>query len=249
MSNYFIGGWTQDLKTQPPASFLYTMYGMITNLPKLTIGPPGSTGGWGPATTPAPSVPGKVLWTYGGGGAGPQNMPQTTDDINAIINATNNQHWSGVDFDDESSFDIDNVVNTMKGLGGLEKSYTFLAGWAYCNPDQSPEGKAINDAVKQVAMSGACDRFVLMCYSDTMWTTAEIEQYVPASIQQTINNTGDSKKVVLALTTKGLDSDNLNFFLKQVTDNNLGGLFIWDFVDLSSEYLNTIETTLGIPPS
>lgn len=241
MSDYAIGGWSQDLNAQPPSEFTYTMFGMVTNLNSLTTG-----AGWGPGNHQAPNTPGKTLWTYGGQGAAPAGMPATQSDITAIVNANNAGDWDGVDFDDESSMNVDNLVATMKGLEGKEKSYTFLAGWAYNNPTDANGGNAINTSVKNIAAEGVCDRFVLMCYADTMWDMNDIENNVPQAIKRTMGYVGDSKKVYLALTPAGLNSTNLQYFLNQVTANNLGGLLVWDYPALLPADLDTIVSTLGI---
>ena len=247
MNNYLLGGWTQLLHATPPASFSYTMYGMITNLDGLTSGTP-SAPGWSPAKHAAPTVPnGKVLWTYGGGGCTPRNMPDNGN-ITDIINATNTQHWDGVDFDDECYMNAGNIISCMQSLKPLSTSYTFLAGWAYNNPDSDPSGlgKSINQSVEAIAGSGACDRFILMCYGSAMWSMSDIQANVGPAIDRTIKYTGDPSQVILALTPKGLTDENLNYFLDQVTGKGIGGLFVWDFNDLSSGDLATIEAKLGL---
>ncbi|MGD8780978.1 MAG: hypothetical protein PVH88_18680 [Ignavibacteria bacterium] len=164
MGNFVIGGWSQNVKDLPPSQFSYTMYGMITNLTGLTSGTPESPG-WSPVKTEAPAVSGSVLWTYGGKGCTPTSMPADQTDITAIVNAAKNNGWNGVDFDDECSMNITNIAKTMEKLktSSKETSYTFIAGWAYNNPSSSSSGQAINDAVKQIAESNSCDRFILMC--------------------------------------------------------------------------------------
>ncbi|WP_027709276.1 hypothetical protein [Zooshikella ganghwensis] len=252
MSDYIIGGWTQDLKNPPNPLFSYTMYGMITNLAWLTSGPPTSepppSWCWSPKEQHAPSSKNsKVLWTYGGGGAGHKNMPATSKDVSQIISAANINGWQGVDFDDESQMNVNNIINAMQDLGqGKSTSYTFLAGWDYNNPDQSSEGKTINDNVAAIAKANVCDRFNLMCYGAAMWDMPTIKANVPAAVDRTIKLVGDCKKVVLALTPAGLNNENLDFFLEQVTSKHLGGLFIWNYTELSNADLNKITSTLGI---
>lgn len=246
MSDYIIGGWTQQLSDSPNPLFAYTMYGMITNLTELTSGTPTSPG-WSPANQPPPNAKGKVLWTYGGAGAVPDNMPASSEDINNILTATNNQGWDGVDFDDESNMNVDNIINTMKDLKqGQSASYTFLAGWDYNNPEQSQLGQEINDKVATIAKAHTCDRFVLMCYAGAMWDMPTIQANVPNAVDRTIEHVGNSKEVILALTPAGLTDENLDYFLQQVTSKKLGGLFIWDYPNLNSTYLDTIVNTLGI---
>jgi hypothetical protein len=210
------------------------MYGMVTTLDQLKTG-----GGQGPNQAPIDTGNAKALWTYGGGGCSPTDYP-TTDGIADIVDATVNNGWAGVDFDDECSMNIANIIATMKQLkaAGKETSYTFLAGWDYNN------NTASQDIVKQVADSGYCDRFVLMCYATAMWSDADIKANVGPAIEKTVNFTGDSKKVVLALTPAGLNADNLGQFLNYTTDNNLAGLFIWNFTLLQQADLDTIVKTL-----
>ena len=246
MSDYIIGGWTQYTNELAPDTFSYVMYGMITNLDGLTSGTPDSPG-WSPASTSPPPANGQVMWTYGGGGCTPTNMP-TSDNIDAILDATNSQGWAGVDFDDECSMNVGMLINTMGELKaqGKDTSYTFLAGWSYNNPDRSPEGEATNEAVREIAAAGVADRMVLMCYADEMWSMPDIEANVGPAIQRTIDNGVPPQQVILALTYKGLDDENLNYFLDRVISNQIGGLFIWEFPSLDPYYLNIIEQRLGI---
>lgn len=244
--SYIIGGWTQDTNNLAPETFAYVMYGMITNLEGLTSGTPDSPG-WSPALTSPPPANGQVMWTYGGGGCTPTNMP-TEDNINAILDATDSQGWAGVDFDDECSMNFGMLINTMGELKaqGKDTSYTFLAGWSYNNPDQSPEGEATNEAVREITGASVADRMVLMCYADVMWSMEEIEANVGPAIERTIDNGVPPKQVILALTPAGLNDENLNYFLDRVTSYDIGGLFIWEFPNLDPYYLDIIEQTLGI---
>ena len=233
MSNFIIGGWSQNISDVAPTGFDHTMYGMITNLDGLTAGTPDSPG-WSPKTTAAPTAAtGSVMWTYGGAGATPENMPRNKAENNEIVSCTNQQHWAGVDFDDESTMDINNVVAVMKKLKRqqppLQSSYTFLAGWDYNNPTASSSGKLINDAVQKIAQAKCSDRFILMCYGDDMWSNADIKANVGPAIERTINNGVPKKEVILALTSVGLNAENLDYFLEQVRSYDIGGLFIWDF--------------------
>lgn len=246
MSEYVIGGWTQHLTAEPPATFSYTIYGMITNFAALTSGTPEAPG-WSVAATPAPKVSGKVLWAYGGKGGTPEETPVNQVDVDAIISATKSQNWTGVDVDNESKMNINNVIKTMSGLKNKDKetSYTFVAGWDYNHPEKEP-GATINNEVKLIADSGFCDRFCLMCYGDNMWPLSDIKANVGPAIDRTITYVGDPKKVILALTPAGLDSENLAYFLDQVTSKDMGGLFIWEFSTLKPADLLTIQNTLGI---
>ncbi|ABC30185.1 conserved hypothetical protein [Hahella chejuensis KCTC 2396] len=245
MSEYIIGGWTQNPADTSPNSFSFTMYGMVTNLSGLTTGTPQSPG-WSPDTTAAPGGSGKVLWTYGGGGCTPNNMPQNATEVSAIVNATQTKNWAGVDFDDECYMNVDMLVETMSKLKSLNKecSYTFLAGWDYNNPSASSEGTKINQAVQTIAQSGAVNRFCLMCYAEAMWSMSDIEANVGPAIKRTIANGVPAKQVILALTPAGLNQQNLSYFLNEVTQNGIGGLFIWDYPALPSSYLQQIEQAL-----
>lgn len=245
MSDYIIGGWAQSVSHQPPTSFSYTMYGMVTNLEFLTTGTP-SNPGWSPASTLAPRTEGKALWTYGGGGCLPRDMPANSLDIDKIVQATELQQWAGVDFDDECNMNTERIITTMRTLKPKQSSYTFLAGWAYNNPEASPSGQAINEAVAQISMANVADRYIMMCYGSQMWTMKEIKANVGAAIKRTIEHDVPEKKIILALTPRGLTSEALDYFLHQVISNRIGGLFVWNFPALKPDHLETIEMTLGI---
>lgn len=240
MGNYIIGGWSQTLSSVPPKSFTYAMVGMVTNFPALTVGTAAAPG-WGPATASVPQHPPcQTFWTYGGAGGAPAGTPSSAADIQAIVNATNS--WAGVDFDNESQMNVANIAATMQALkaAGKGTSYTFLAGWDYNNNPQGPAG------VKQIADSGAADRFILMCYADAMWPMSDITANVGPAIKKTIAQGVPPEKVILALTYSGLTQENLDYFLNQVTQNQIGGLFIWEYPSLSSKDLSYICSKLGI---
>lgn len=245
MSDYIIGGWAQSVSQLPPESFSYTMYGMVTNLEHLTTGTPNNPG-WSPINTVPPQTNGKVLWTYGGGGCMPNGMPAADMDVEKIVHATTYQQWSGVDFDDECSMNTEQLIHAMGTLKPYQSSYTFLAGWAYNNPEASSSGKAINDAVSQIAMANVADRYIMMCYGSQMWSMQEIKANVSPAIKRTIDYGIPEKKIILALTPRGLTSEALDYFLNQVISNRIGGLFIWNFPALKPNHLETIEMTLGI---
>ncbi|MCG8634374.1 MAG: hypothetical protein MI863_11130 [Desulfobacterales bacterium] len=247
MGDYIIGGWSQNTSESVPAGFSYTMYGMITNLEGLTSGTPESPG-WSPAEKRPPKGGGKVLWTYGGGGCTPGAMPGTPDQIGKIVAVTEEGGWAGVDFDDECHMDMENVITAMQALKekSLGTSYTFLAGWDYNNPSASAHGQAINEAVQAVAKAGAADRQILMCYAAAMWSMSDIEANVGPAITRTIDNGVPPGQVILALTPAGLTSENLNYFLSQVTEKGIGGLFIWNYPALNADDLETIKGKLGI---
>ena len=244
MANYIIGGWSQRTADQPPKQFSVTMYGMITNLEGLTSGTPSSPG-WSPEKVPPPKVDGTVMWTYGGGGCTPRERPLTTD-VERIVSAADHMGWDGVDFDDECRMDASNIIAAMKALRPKETSYTFLAGWDYNNPGASSLGREINESVRAIAGARVCDRFVLMCYAAAMWSMADIKANVGPALDRTLGHVGDPKKVFLALTPRGLNDENLDYFLNAVTDRGVGGLFVWDFPELPASALSTITGALGI---
>ncbi len=245
MSEYIVGGWTQNPSDPSPESFSFTMYGMVTNLSGLTTGTPQSPG-WSPNNTKAPAGPGKVMWTYGGGGCTPDNMPQSPASVDEIVQATGTGSWAGVDFDDECSMNVNMLIETMGKLKylGKECSYTFLAGWDYNNPNASSLGQSINLAVKTIVQSRAANRFCLMCYASSMWSMSDIEANVGPAIDRTINNGVTAKQVILALTPAGLNQENLDYFLNQVKSKGIGGLFIWNYPAMPNEYLQQIEHEL-----
>jgi len=245
MSDYIIGGWSQTPSDPSPNSFSYTMYGMVTNLNGLTTGTSASPG-WSPTTTTAPSRSSEVLWTYGGGGCSPSDMPNSNANIEDIVAATKNNGWAGVDIDDECSMDVQQLIKTMQALKPNQSSYTFLAGWDYNNPNSSSIGQAANSAVRQIAEAKVAERFILMCYAAEMWSMADIQANVGPAIQRTIDNGVSPKQVILALTPAGLNSENLSYFLNQVTSKQIGGLFIWNYPDLSAKDLDTIQKSLDI---
>ena len=248
MSEYIIGGWTQDLEASAPESFSHAIYGMITNLAELKSGVPGGYG-WSVAETappPQPSSSTKVMWAYGGAGCTPEGMPANDGEVEAIVQAS--ARWAGVDIDDECAMNSAYINTTLKALkgDGKETSYTFIAGWAYNNPDQSPEGAATNEAVQLLADGGHCDRFILMCYGDAMWSMADIEANVGPALDRTIAMVKDPKRVILALTPNGLTAENRDYFLDQVTSKGVGGLFVWEWPDLPAEDLAAIQQALEI---
>ncbi len=117
---------------------------------------------------------------------------------------------------------------------------------AYNDPGQYSVGQTTNDKVQAIANAGVCDRFVLMCYAAAMWDMPTIEANVGPAVSRTIAHVQDAKQVILALTPAGLDEANLAYFLSQVTSNDLGGLFVWNFPALASADLSTILETLNI---
>lgn len=248
MSDYIIGGWTQDLSARAPTAFSQAIYGMVTNLQELKTGAPGGNG-WSPANTAPPaqaSAATRVRWAYGGQYCTPQGMPGNSADVAAIVTAS--AAWAGVDVDDECAMNTGQITAAMSALkqAGKDTSYTFIAGWAYNNPDASGGDPATNAAVQGLAAAGVCDRFMLMCYGNQMWSMGDIEANVGPAIARTVQHVGDPKKVILALTPDGLTPENRDYFLDRVVSNGLGGLFVWEWPRLSGTDLHVIEQRLGI---
>ncbi len=248
MSNYIVGGWTQRLDAEVPPQFSYTMYGMVTNLDLLKTGSAGSPG-WGPEATTAPSAPENAMWTYGGGGCFPDGRPSNPQDIERIRRAcyfegdtSRPPNWAGVDFDDECGMNVPAIAEAIDQLGSLESSFTFLAGYDYIH-----NSGGANRAL-EILKGGNCKRFVMMCYAAKMWP--DYETYVRPAIEKTIEGHGiEPCKVVLALTPAGLNDENLAYFLDQVIDFRLAGLFVWNFTTLKGSDLEKILTRLGIEQS
>jgi len=241
-NDFIIGGWSQNLTAVAPESFSYAMYGMITNFPALTSGTV-SAPGWRPKEEMAPQHAScNVLWTYGGAGGEPKGTPSDQTEMDAIIEATIRNNWAGVDFDNESAMNITNIAKTTLELKKQKKesSYTFLAGYDY---NHSPQGAA---DVKSIVENGAADRFILMCYGDSMWSMDDIRNNVGQAIEKTIAQGADLKKIILALTCNGLTEENLDYFLDLVIKYEIGGLFIWEYPNLEAKYLNRICTKLQI---
>ena len=241
-NEFIIGGWTQSLEAVPPQSFSYAMYGMVTNFPALTTGT-NDWPGWSPAKIAAPQHGAcKVFWTYGGAWGLPEGTPANDTEIAEIIKATTAQNWAGVDVDNESKMNIDNIAKVMQQLKsqGKETSYTFLAGWSF-NHDGTEDSN-----IQKLVAGGNVDRFILMCYAGAMWSMTDIQNNVGQAIEKTISLGVETKKVILALTPAGLTQENLDYFLNQVTSHNIGGLFIWEYPSLNSADLQYICSKLGV---
>ncbi|WP_028773770.1 hypothetical protein [Shewanella waksmanii] len=244
MANFIIGGWTQNIHYQVPPQFDVIMYGMVTNLTGLTTGTADAPG-WSPTKVSAPrNSLATVMWTYGGGGAAPNNMPDSDQGIEQIVQCTKNHYWDGVDFDDESNMNIAMVIDTMQQLTPKQSSYTFSAGWDYNNPNSSTLGAATNQAVKNIAAANCTNRFILMCYGAQMWSMQDIEQNVRPAIERTLANGVARKHIILALTPAGLTDDNLDYFLNTVKHYDIGGLFIWEVDKLPEKALAYISASL-----
>ena len=48
------------------------------------------------------------------------------------------------------------------------------------------------------------------------------------------------------MTPRGLDEENLEYFLDQVIAKDIGGLFVWNYPTLEDAHLETIVNRLGI---
>lgn len=249
MREKVLGGWSMSLTRAPFTEFDSVMYGMVTNLSGLTVGTADSPG-WSPATTPAPRVDpdfsGSTLWVYGGGGCSPQGRPESDGDVEQIIAATVSNGWQGVDFDDECSMNIPLVTETMRRLRALKKetSYGFIAGYSWNHP-QSSSGSALTDKVRGVIDSGYCDRLVHYCYATAMWSDSDITANVRPALENSLSYGMPPEGVILALTARGLTDWNLNYFLDQVEELDIGGLYIWLYHELSDAHRALIKARLG----
>ncbi|MEE8659219.1 Glyco-hydro-18 domain-containing protein [Acetobacteraceae bacterium EV16G] len=244
-----LGGWSQSLTLNPFDEFDTMMYGMVTNLDGLTTGT-AAYPGWSPEREPKPSASptfnGKTLWSYGGGLCSPEQKPANAEDVSRIVAATINKNWDGVDFDDECNMNIPLIIEAMRQLkqNNKETSYGFPAGWWYNHPETSG-GKKISETVQAFAASGQCDRLVHYCYANAMWDESLIRDNVRQSLQRSISNGMEKSRIILALTTNGLTDWNLNYFIDQIIDLDVGGLFIWRYDEISRDHLKMIKQRLG----
>lgn len=246
MNKFILGGWSQSLSQQPLKEFDVMMYGMVTNLDGLTTGT-SSNPCWSPEKQNKPdnTFSGKTLWVYGGGGCSPQGCPANDQEVLRIVEATKSRGWDGIDFDDECNMNIDFIIDAMKKLKTCQKetSFGFIAGYAYNHPETS-NGSIINSKIKKLSDSDQCDRFIHYCYGTAMWSKMDILNNILPALKRTLNYGVDNKKCILALTARGMDDWNLNYFIDQVLDFNLGGLFIWKHEELSASSLETIKKRL-----
>lgn len=247
--NRIFGGWGQKLSQPPLKEFNTMMYGMVTNLSGLTTGTE-SHPGWSPETSVKPEHPnytGKILWAYGGGGCSPSEKPTSSQEVERIISATINNHWDGIDFDDECNMNVHYVTQVMSSLKNIQKesSYGFIAGWSYNHPE-TENGKKLTTKIKQVIGSGYCDRLVHYCYATAMWSMDDIISNVGPSLEKSIRYGMQKEKMLLALTTSGLTDENLNYFLDCVVDKQLGGLLVWNYHQLTTDHLKIITERLEL---
>jgi|GEM_PF-819698 len=248
MNNFILGGWSQSLTGNPLNEFDVMMYGMVTNLDGLTTGTQASPG-WSPEQhnkpDNQPDFKGKTLWVYGGGGCSPEGRPASREEVLRIAEATKSRGWDGVDFDDECNMNIELVIDAMTELKKCQKetSFGFIAGYAYNHPETNNGGKT-NEKIKTLNLSGQCDRFIHYCYGSAMWNKEDIINNVIPALKRSLAHGVPNKKCILALTARGLNDWNLNYFIDQVLDFNLGGLFIWKYEQLTPQSLETIKTRL-----
>lgn len=248
MNKFILGGWSQSLSSNPLKEFDVMMYGMVTNLNGLTTGTLANPG-WSPENEDkpdnGPGFNGKTLWVYGGGGCSPEGKPSNQDEVVRIVEATKNRGWEGVDFDDECNMNTELVIEAMKQLNKYQKetSFGFISGYTYNHP-ATDNGKKLIEKVNNIIQSGQCDRFIHYCYATSMWSHSDIIGNVIPALKKTITLGAESKKCILAVTTKGMTDWNLNYFIDQVLDFNLGGLFIWGYEELKEEHYKIIKNRL-----
>ncbi|UYH52112.1 hypothetical protein N5W20_04465 [Candidatus Kirkpatrickella diaphorinae] len=244
-----LGGWSMSLTRDPLNEFDYMMYGMVTNLDGLTTGT-ASRPGWSPEKSAkpqgAPGFKGQTLWVYGGGGCSPQEKPSDINDVSRIVAATVDKNWDGVDFDDECNMNMCLVIEAMKQLKEHKKetSFGFIAGYSYNHPTTA-SGKKLNQKVSSIIASGQCNRLIHYCYAAAMWNKDDILGNVRQALERSLAFGIEKEKVILALTSRGLTDWNLNYFLDQVIDLDIGGLFIWRYDQLSADHLQIIRNRLG----
>ncbi|MCG7389253.1 hypothetical protein [Pantoea sp. ACRSB] len=248
MNRFILGGWSQSLTAKPLEEFDIMMYGMVTNLDGLTTGT-SSRPGWSPERNNKPEnlsgFSGKTLWVYGGGGCAPEGRPANIQEALRIAEATKSRGWDGVDFDDECNMNIDLVIEAMEHLKKCQKetSFGFTAGYAYNHPETN-NGNLLNKKIIALHASNQCNRFIHYCYGASMWSKEDIINNVTPAIKRSLEHGVENKKCILALTTRGMTDWNLNYFIDQVLDFNLGGMFIWKYEELTNESLATIKRRL-----
>ena len=243
--DYITGGWSQSLTAIPKPGMTTVMYGMITNLKGLTVGTATSPG-WSVKTTPAPLISGSSLWSYGGAGCAPVGMPETADDIDNAVSATNDQCWDGIDIDNECGMNSDTIIKLINKMKWKQTSYTFMGGHDFNHPEQSEDGETANNEVLKIHKYSKVDRFILMMYGDEMWPMEDVVANVGPGMKRLLDMGIDKKKIIATVTTDGLTVENLNHVIDQVLKLDVGGLFIWNYEFLSDSHLNIINARLSI---
>jgi hypothetical protein len=201
------------------------------------------------AQTAAPRIPtyrGTVLLRYGNSLCPTLADPARHDDdptaseanLDALIAATIDHGWDGIDFYGTGSVPIERIVSLMEQLKQHDKhtSYGFNAGKIYNHP-ACENGKDLNREVHTVIKSGYCDRLIHHCYADNrMWSQEDNEQYVVAAVERSLAHGAQRGQIILALTTHGLTDASLEYFLEQIIRLEIGGLFVWAAEELSTRH-------------
>ncbi|XAO72250.1 MAG: hypothetical protein AAYR33_05070 [Acetobacteraceae bacterium] len=78
-----------------------------------------------------------------------------------------------------------------------------------------------------------------------MWNKDDILGNVRQALERSLAFGIEKEKVILALTSRDLTDWNLNYFLDQVIDLDIVGLFIWRYDQLSADHLQIIRNRLG----
>lgn len=247
-----LGGWSMYLDKAPFDEFDRMMYGMVTNLDDLTTGT-ATKPGWSPEKVRKPHLNpnfhGKTLWVYGGGGCSPAGKPENDEEIRRIVRATLKKRWDGVDFDDECGMNISLVTEVMRQLKvhNKETSFGFVAGYSYNHPE-TESGKKLTDKIKAVIASGHCDRLVHYCYAAAMWNEKDIRENVRQALEKSIDYGMRKESIILALTACGLTDWSLNYFLEQVQELDIGGLYIWRYDEITQAQRDILKMRLGKMP-
>ena len=205
------GWWPSNVPTDSTEYDIINL-GMIQNLKTLSTG-----SGFEVKTQAKPEYTRNtknVLFTYGSEGGYPVDYPNS-DMIVKLEEAVSANNWDGIDFDDESNMNIDNINTIMSSIvksgDGKSCSYTFLAGLDFIQGSQPQT----DSNLIELASKGNCDRYILMCYGGSMWSDGAIKTITPKAIQRTIDKIGkdNAKKVYLAITSASLTDSGLSYSL------------------------------------
>ena len=254
-NTYKLGCWLDGTWIKPKyiSSFDIVNLGMIGNINSTETG-----GGYNIENVKHPSFLNDdqtVLFTYGS--SPDTTTPRTnrsayptTTMVSNLVAAVDNNSWAGIDFDDEVNLNVINIKDVMERVSKLKSnsikgcSYTFIGGWIF-----SKNGKSsIRDNIEILHKSSFCERYILMCYSSRMWDNNTIHTFVPKGIKTALKLIGNenAKKIFIACTTMGLNSDNLNIFLEYIQKYKIGGLFIWMPGDLTESQMMQINTAFKL---